>query len=77
MCGAGLWENSVRAIVPPHRLPHEQEAPQLSRLPEADHLLNTQDSRGIVGMNMNVGLLKTMDRYYHHNDPHLFFFLFV
>lgn len=33
-------------------LPHEQEAPRLSRPPAADHLLNTQDSRVIVGLNM-------------------------
>lgn len=44
--------NSACSIVPPRRLPHEQEAPWLGRLPTADHLLNTQDSRVIVGLNM-------------------------
>lgn len=31
---------------------HEQEAPELSRPPAADHLLSTQNNRVIVALNM-------------------------
>lgn len=60
MCGAGLWGNSACSIVLQHRLPHEQEAPWLSRPPAPDPLLNTQDSRLIVGW-IWTGRPTTMD----------------